>query len=302
LAINFGAPGDMRAKDGTVWFGYPRPSTVRGQGAFRDYGIKFKLAEAGAIEVVQRDWRGRTFVGTDKPWVFTSGLKGVTKFSVPLLEKDAMAKYTVRLGFTPLPGDQVGSRVFDVKLQGKTVLENFDVAKAAAAGAVVVREIKGVAVTGNLLVELTPPGLKGAAAIDVHPKLHHLGDNVVAGWTESTPKPEGFVLSMPFEFGGGEEDYTLAIEQQDVHNDWLIVLNGREIGRLRKDTAKLTNRVPVPRGALKKGANELVIQRAEKSQDDIQVGRVQLLSGHSASTLIQSLEVIREGQKTAAKR
>jgi hypothetical protein len=302
LAINFGAPGDMRAKDGTVWFGYPRPSTVRGQGAFRDYGIKFKLAEAGTIEVVQRDWRGRTFVGTDKPWVFTSGLKGVTKFSVPLLEKGSKAKYTVRLGFTPLPGDQVGSRVFDVKLQGKTVLENFDVAKAAAAGTVVVREIKGVEVTGNLLVELAPPGLKGAAAIDVHPKLHHLGDNVVAGWMESTPKPEGFVLTMPFEFKGGDEAYTLSIAQQDVHNGWLIVLNGREIGRLQKDTAKLTTRVPVPKGVLKKGANELVIRRAEKSQDDIQVGRVQLLTGHPASTVIQSIEVIRENQKTAAKR
>jgi len=176
------------------------------------------------------------------------------------------------------------------------------VAKATVTGAVVVREIKGVEVTGNLLVELAPPGLKGAAVIDVHPKLHHLGDTVVAGWTESTTKPEGFVLTMPFEFKGGDEVYTLSIAQQDVHNDWLILLNGREIGRLQKDTAKLTNRVPVPRGSLKKGANELVIRPPGKSNDDIQVGRVQLLAGHPASTVIQSLEIIREDKKTAAKR
>jgi outer membrane protein assembly factor BamB len=301
MAINFGAPGDMRDRDGTVWFGYPRPSTTVGQGSFRNYGIKFNLAETGNIEVAQRDWRGVKFAGTDKPWLFTSALTGTTRFSVPLLEKGDTGRYTVRLGFTPLPGDQVGSRVFDVKLQGKTVLENFDVAKAAAAGAVVVREIKGVEVTGNLLVELAPPGLKGAASIDVHPKLHHLGDNVVAGWTESSPKPEGFVLTMPFDFKGGDEAYTLSIVQQDVHNDWLILLNGREIGRLQKDTAKLTNRVPVPRGALKKGANELVIRPPGKSNDDIQVGRVQLLAGHPASTVIQSLEIIREDKKTAAK-
>jgi hypothetical protein len=230
-------------------------------------------------------------------------LKGVTKFSVPLLEKGAKAKYTVRLGFTPLPGDQVGSRVFDVKLAGNTVMEKFDVAKAAGgAGRVVVREFKGVEVTGDLLVELTPPGLKGAAAIEVHPKLHHLGDNVVAGWTESTPKPEGFVLKMPFEFKGGDDAHTLAIEQQDVHNDWLVLLNGREIGRLRKDVAKLTLRVLVPGGVLRGGANELVIRPPGKSNDDIQVGRVQLLTGHPASTVIQSIEVIRENQKTAAKR
>ncbi|MBN78732.1 MAG: hypothetical protein CMJ70_01220, partial [Planctomycetaceae bacterium] len=44
LAVNFGAPGDMRAKDGTVWFGYPRPVTKVGQGKFANYGIKFNLA------------------------------------------------------------------------------------------------------------------------------------------------------------------------------------------------------------------------------------------------------------------
>ena len=302
MAINFGAPGDMRDRDGTVWFGYPRPSTTVGQGSFRNYGIKFNLAEAGNIEVTQRDWRDVKFAGTDKPWLFTSAFAGVTRFSVPLLEKGDVGRYTVRLGFTPLPGEQVGSRVFDVKLQGKAVLENFDVAKAAAAGAVVVHEIKGVEVMGNLLVELTSPGLKGAAVIDVHPKLHHLGDNVVAAWTESTPKPEGFVLMMPFEFKGGDGAYTLAIAQQDVNNDWLIILNGREIGRLRKDVAKLTVRVPVPKGMLRGGANELVIRPPGKSNDDIQVGRVQLFAGHPASTVIQSLEIIREDKKTAAKR
>lgn len=35
---------------------------------------------------------------------------------------------------------------------------------------------------------------------------------------------------------------------------------------------------------------------------DIQVGHVKLVSGHAASTVIQSLEVIREDRKTAARR
>jgi len=305
LAINFGAPGDMRDRDGTVWFGYPRPNTSVGQGGFRNYGVKFSLGEAGAVGRVQHDWRGVNFKGTDKPWLFTSGLTGLTRLKVPLLENAAKGIYTVRMGFTPLAGETEGNRVFDVKLQGKTVLANFDVAKAAAPGSVVVREIKGVNVAGDLTVELTPPGMKGAAVIDVHPKLHHLGDNVVAGWTESSPKPEGFVLKMPFQFNqpvGGDEAYTLSISQQDVHNGWLLVLNDRVIGRLRKDVAKQTTRVAVPAGVLKKGANELVVRRDENSTDDIQVGRVQLFAGHPASTVIQSLEIIREDQKTAAKR
>jgi len=302
LAVNFGAPGDMRAKDGTVWFGYPRPETSVGQGKFANYGIKFNLAEAGVPEVIQRDWRGRTFAGTDKPWLFTSGLKGVTSFRVPLLEKGEKGKYTVRLGFTPLKGDQAGARVFDVKLQGKTVLEKFDLVNAAGGvGRVAVKEFKGIAVEGDLRVELTPPGLKGAAAIDVDRKLHHLGNDRVAAWTESSPEPKGFLLKIPFQFAGGvDEPHTLSLTQREVNNQWDIVLNGRVLGQLKPEPKDQVTRLGVPRGVLKRGANELVIRAiGANKQDDIEVGRIQLAVGDAAPTLIHSLEVIREDRKVA---
>ena len=163
LAINFGAPGDMRAKDGTVWFAYPRPKTTVGQGAFANYGIKFKLSESGNPEVVQRDWRGKTIGGTDKPWLFTSALKGATGFKVPLLEKEQTGLYTVRLGFAVLP--EVAGQVFDVKLQGKTVLKSFDVATVAGAiGQAVIREFEGISVTGDLQIELVPADKKAKLA------------------------------------------------------------------------------------------------------------------------------------------
>jgi len=163
LAINFGAPGDMRAKDGTVWFSYPRPNTKEGRNAFVNYGIKFSLKEEGKPEVVQRDWVGKTVAGTDKPWLYTSGLKGLTSIQVPLLEKDQAARYTVRLGFAKLPGDSKGSRVFDVKLQGKTVLQSLDVALAGGVlGQVVLREFEGVEVVENLTIELIPVNAKNA--------------------------------------------------------------------------------------------------------------------------------------------
>ena len=163
LAINFGAPGDMRAKDGTVWFAYPRPKTSVGQGAFANYGVKFKLSEAGKPEVVQRDWRGKTIAGTDKPWLFTSALKGVTKLKVPLLEKDQTALYTVRLGFAVLA--EAAGQVFDVKLQGRTVLESFDIAASAGAlGQAVTREFEGISVTGDLDIELVPADKKAKLA------------------------------------------------------------------------------------------------------------------------------------------
>jgi len=303
MAINFGAPGDMRAEDGTVWFGYPRPVTTVGQGAFRNYGIKFNLAEAGATEVIQRDWRNVKLEGTEKPWLYTSALKGVTNLKVPLLDKGKKGKYTVRLGFTPLPEDKPGSRIFDIKLQGKMVSPKFNVSKiTGGSGKVTIQEFQSVDVEENLLVELVAQELKGAATIDVDPKLHHLGDNRVAGWTESSPEPKGFELNIPFELKNSDDVYSLAIEQHDVHNDWAITVNSREIGRLKKDTAKQRIVIPVPEGLLKLGANRLTIRAIGESKDDIQVGHVKLVSGHAASTVIQSLEVIREDSKTAARR
>ena len=72
------------------------------------------------------------------------------------------------------------------------------------------------------------------------------------------------------------------------------MVNGREIGRLKKGNAKQVTLIPAPKGLLKQGANQMVIQAIGKSNDDIQVGRIKLISGHAASTVIQSLEVIRE--------
>ena len=247
---------------------------------------------------------GQQEASTDEPWLFTSGLKGVTRFRVPLLEKGVKGLYTIRLGFTPLAGDQPGRRLFDVRLQGKIVLPKFDITQVTGgAGKVVVREFKGVEVEGDLLVELTPFGLEGVAATDIDRKLHHLGDNVVAGWKESSPDPEGMKLEVKFDYKADGQPRSLALEQRDVHDNWNIILNGRLIGNLQRDVTTRVTRLAIPDGALKVGANQLTLQPASaKSRDDIEVGRIQLLAGHPASTLINTLEVIREDRKTAAQR
>jgi hypothetical protein len=65
--------------------------------------------------------------------------------------------HTVRLHFSEPEAVAVGERVFDVAIQGETVLENFDIAKETGGkGGTVVREIKGVMVSSDLIVRLTP--------------------------------------------------------------------------------------------------------------------------------------------------
>jgi hypothetical protein len=79
---------------------------------------------------------------------------------VPLTDAAAgqsPAVYTVRLGFNALPEDREGRRVFDIKLQDKIVLENFDIlATAGKANRAVVKEFKGIRAGSALILELLP--------------------------------------------------------------------------------------------------------------------------------------------------
>ena len=66
-------------------------------------------------------------------------------------------KLTVRLHFAELEGAQPGERVFDVKLQGRTVLKDFDIAEAAGGSRrAVVREFKNIQAARALTLELIP--------------------------------------------------------------------------------------------------------------------------------------------------
>ena len=88
----------------------------------------------------------------------TSGLRGLKKCEIPLLgEGDKPETYLVKLYFAAPAGDKPGQRVFDVKLQGDTVLKGFDIAAAAGgAGRAHVVELPNIAVSSKLTLELVP--------------------------------------------------------------------------------------------------------------------------------------------------
>ena len=105
------------------------------------------------------DFRGNQFTGTDKPWLFTSGCRGLIRCETPLIDdtKENEGVYTVRLGFAAEPDDQPGQRVFNITLQGVVVLENFDIVKTAGpTGKIVIKEFIGVKVSNTLSLELIP--------------------------------------------------------------------------------------------------------------------------------------------------
>jgi hypothetical protein len=147
VALNLGAPGCRRADDGTLWFNsfvgaeieYDEPgyycrhsSVVRGDGALN--------------------------------WVAASGCRGIRRLSLNPARNEA-GTFTVRLHFCDPDNDQAGKRMFDVSLQGRKVLESFDV--AAETGGVfrpVVKTFQAVQLDADqpLLVDFTPRSTIGS--------------------------------------------------------------------------------------------------------------------------------------------
>ena len=105
--------------------------------------------------------------GDGLKWVGASGVKGIRGLTVRLarplqvagcpLTTSPARRYTVRLHFAEPDDVAAGARVFDVTVQGKRVLESFDVARAAGgARRTVVREFPGVVVECDLSISLSP--------------------------------------------------------------------------------------------------------------------------------------------------
>jgi len=145
IGLNFGAPGDRRTDDGTLWLAYPAvggPSPkvdVRTEPAAPEYFYRHSVWIEG---------------GEGWPWVGASGGKGLQRVTVNGLKPGS---YTVRLVFTePDATAKLGGRKFGVRLQGQSVAESLDVlAEAGGAMRVLTKQVSKVTVTdGTLTVQL----------------------------------------------------------------------------------------------------------------------------------------------------
>jgi len=148
LGLNLGAPGDRMADNGTLWLEYPATGGPSPQ-------LRVTL------EPEQPRWFRRhtsRIAGDDHRWVGASGAEGLSRLTIHLGgDDDGERAYTVTLYFSE-PGDLApGQRVFDVALQGRTVLRGLDVVREAGGpNRVIARTFEGVMAGGGLTVALTP--------------------------------------------------------------------------------------------------------------------------------------------------
>ena len=167
--INFGAPGDRRADNGTLWLDFPSLG-----GTSPEISV---LTEGENLRYFRH--HSSRFRGEGLPWVVASGIENVASVQVmPLMKSTAKTtdlktttgtplssrtaaepaprSYTVRLHFSEPEILTAGSRLFDVALQGRRVLENFDIVKEAGGyRRALVKEFSGVLIEEALDVQFT---------------------------------------------------------------------------------------------------------------------------------------------------
>jgi outer membrane protein assembly factor BamB len=198
LAVNFGAPGDRPDESGTMWFAWPRPQARDQRGT--TYGVTFGVGQEilPGMGYFGRDVQGNAIGNTDRPWLFTSGCVGLIKCELPLIDdiwSDRPGVYTVRLGFAAPEADAPGQRVFDIKLQGRTVAEGIDIVKAAGGpNKVAMKEFKSVPVANRLKIELVPkasgPSPTQAPLINCVEAIREDGTQLAQQSTQPKPLPE----------------------------------------------------------------------------------------------------------------
>ncbi len=155
VGINFGAPGDRKADDGTLWLDWPSTG-----GPSPDLPIEIEPKPATPFRQHSSMFRVRP--GTPGfAWVASSGLRGVRRLCVRLAKDPHIAprRYTVRLHFAEVDDLSPGTRVCDVRLQGREAISKLDIVREAGGPRIaLVKELRSIEVRDTLTIDLAPDG------------------------------------------------------------------------------------------------------------------------------------------------
>jgi outer membrane protein assembly factor BamB len=160
--INFGAPGNRRSSEGTLWMDYPVVACppFSGEKIPKDFTNLISSDPHLKVEVTPNniEWfrhHSLRMKGEGLKWVASSGAKGIHSLKITLPSATTRA-YTIRLIFAEPDTVKVGERVFDVSIQNKIVIEKLDLmATVGSSLTVFTREFKGIQIGSELIVGFT---------------------------------------------------------------------------------------------------------------------------------------------------
>jgi outer membrane protein assembly factor BamB len=157
VGVNFNAPGDRMASNGTLWVDYPGNSRPSPQ-----VSVTVKPARPKGYQVHSRQVKGKDGANA---WVAASGVSGVSSIKLKVGKpEDKASFYAVNLHFADPEVHQPGERVFDIFLQGDIAAKSLDLAKESPGRLnPLVKRIQHVKVTDSILIELK--SVKGETVI-----------------------------------------------------------------------------------------------------------------------------------------
>lgn len=193
MGLNFGAPGDRISPEGVLWLEWPivggpspevsvvaEPTRTDAEAASPVFAGRFPARHSSCIVEGGTKWvAASAIVGASRVTVDLAVRSGIVPSEdgiIPDVRLKDKAVYNVRLVFAEIEGLQRGERVFDVAIQGRTVLERFDIAhEAGGPFREVVREFKGIEAGETIQLTLSP----------------HVGETLLCGLELIEQEPSG---------------------------------------------------------------------------------------------------------------
>ncbi|HUV00272.1 MAG TPA: malectin domain-containing carbohydrate-binding protein, partial [Bacteroidales bacterium] len=149
LGVNLNAPGDRSSADNILWLEYPVVGGASPEIPIKIDTVKYFKIRKEPLSVAS----GNT------PWVSSSAMGGVRSIEITLSSDESVPEtsYRINLYFSELENKHPGERVFNVAIQDKTLLENFDiVSEAGKCDKEIVKSFSGIKAGKVLKIDLTP--------------------------------------------------------------------------------------------------------------------------------------------------
>jgi hypothetical protein len=114
--------------------------------------------------------------------------------------------------------------------------------------------------------------------ISLDAKLHHLRAEGPREWSEFPEQAEAAQLDVRFAAEKNDAEWTLELRQQEVKQDWNVLLNDKPLGKLVRDENDMRIYLPVSAGTVVTGENTLRVAQGGRNPavDDIRVGEFKL--------------------------
>ena len=149
LGLNLNAPGDRSSDSDVLWIEFPNAG-----GTASDIPVKI---DTSGYYTIRKD--PATMISGGTSWVSASAIGGLRSLEITLsdAEDESECGYRLNLYFSELENKKPGDRIFNIKVQDKTVLENFDIAgETGKSDKEIIKSFPGIKAGKSLKIDLIP--------------------------------------------------------------------------------------------------------------------------------------------------